>query len=205
MPTKLKDAALRHLFNMIHDFKTIAVHAESKITHYGLCKDSKAPVHEMEWRINREMWASIKEVSHFNLGTALELMLKMILLRKNKELKRVHSLAELYDLIPEKEQKKLNSAFDEIFKKQKINFVAAITISQCASKPNDDPFASMKDGPKQANGSRLKKFFQNFDKNSRLWGKRYAWEDVEKKEWRYYIDDISAFTELIDRVMADAP
>ncbi len=204
MPTNMKAAELRHLYNMIHDFKTTAVHVESEIRRYDLCRDSKDPVPGMEWRMHRDVWASMKEVSHFNLGTALELMLKMILLRNEIPPKQRHHLTMLYDDIPEKDWKKLNSEFDEIFKAKPMKWVAVITEEKTAPKP-DDPFASMKDRPKRTDSSSLINFFQDFDNKARLWKKRYAWEDVEEKKWRYYLDDISAFTELIDRVMADIP
>lgn len=204
MSTNMKAAELRHLHNMVHDFKTAAVHVESEIRSYGLCRDSKAPVPGMEWRMNRDMWASMKEVSHFNLGTALELMLKMILVREKVPRKKGHRLAALYDEMPGKERKKLDSTFDEIFKTKPVSWVAFITQEKTAPRP-DDPFASMKERPKRTDGSSLMNFFRDFDDKARLWEKRYAWEDVEKNQWRYYLDDISAFTELIDRVTADTP
>ena len=85
-----------------------------------------------------------------------------------------------------------------------MEWVAVITLEKTAPKPND-PFASMKNRPKRTNGSSLINFFTDFDEKACLWKKRYASEAVENEEWRYYLDDISAFTELIDRVLADIP
>ena len=99
------EAHIQHIYNDIHEFKTAASHVESEIRSYGLCRDSQDPVPEMEWRTKRDMWASKKDVSHFNLGTALELMLKMILLRNKLPLGKIlhkfgpkerHYLAVLY-------------------------------------------------------------------------------------------------------------
>ena len=51
----------------------------------------------------------------------------------------------------------------------------------------------------------LRGFLEYLDKDVMIWEKRYTWEHAKKGCWRYYLDDISVFVELIDRVMSDIP
>ena len=107
MVVKLTRHAGRLLYNQIHDFKSTAVMVESEIKRLGLQPFSKAPVPSMRNRTHTETWTSMKSVSHFNLGTALELMLKLILLIAGKEFRKVHTLHSLYCDLPEEWQKRL--------------------------------------------------------------------------------------------------
>ena len=65
------------------DFKGAAEHVESEIRRLGILYDSWEEMLGTEGRIHHEMWVSYKTVSHFNIGTALELMLKLILHLQN--------------------------------------------------------------------------------------------------------------------------
>jgi len=79
-------AAFRLLYDNIHDFKTTAMHVDSEIRRLGVRDDGDDAVQGMGGRTHREMWESMKAVSHFNLGTALELMLKLLLFLNNVDL-----------------------------------------------------------------------------------------------------------------------
>ena len=112
----MERAAYRLFYDNIHDFKTTAVHVESELARHGIRSDGDDPVAGMKGRTHRDMWASMKTVSHFNLATALELMLKLLLFLNNVPLERIpkgrrHLLTRLHDEIPEKYQKQLESTF----------------------------------------------------------------------------------------------
>ena len=79
-------AGFRLLYDNIHNFKTTAMHVDSEIRRLGLLNDGDDAVQGTEGGPRGEMWESMKAVSHFNLGTALELMLKLLLLPNNVEL-----------------------------------------------------------------------------------------------------------------------
>ena len=64
-------AAYRLFYDNIHDFNTAAMHVDSKIRGLGVRDDGDEPVPEMGGRTHRDMWESMKAVSHFYLGTAL--------------------------------------------------------------------------------------------------------------------------------------
>ena len=70
--------------------------------------------------------ASMKEVSHFNLGTALELMLKAILLSEGTDPEKSHRLTVLYKSLKTESQDRLNSTFDEIFKNKPMQWVCPL-------------------------------------------------------------------------------
>ena len=114
----MERAAYRLLYDNIHDFKTTAMHVESEIVRCGICSDSEDPVPGMGGRTHVDMWVSMKTVSHFNLGTALELMLKLLLCLNNVSLSNVtskprhrHFLSKLHVALPKKFQNQLESTF----------------------------------------------------------------------------------------------
>ena len=158
------DAHIQYLCQMIHVFKNTASHV-----------DSESMKHD-----DIDIRAAMKAVSHFNLGTALELMLKMIILRKGIEPDETHMLNKLYYDLPEENRKELDFTFDEIFKRKPMEWKSVITLDKSEPKPKDNPFASMEARPKRTNGSSLINFFEDFDKLARLSVKRYEHEDIEK-------------------------
>ena len=83
-------AAFRLLYDNIHDFKTTAMYVDSEIRRLGVRDEGDDAVQGMGGRTHREMWESMKAVSHFNLGTALELMLKLLLFLNNMEVEDAH-------------------------------------------------------------------------------------------------------------------
>ncbi|MXW23498.1 MAG: HEPN domain-containing protein [Chloroflexi bacterium] len=106
--------ALRLLYDNVHDFKTTATLVEADIGRWGIRHDSDEPVPGAKGRRHREMWVSMKSVSHFNVGIAIELLLKMLLILKGIEYKKNHSLVELHDLIPARCQSQLQTVYADV-------------------------------------------------------------------------------------------
>ena len=100
------------LYDSIHDFKRTASNIENEITRLGIRHNSLETVSGMENRKHHDMWISLKAVSHFNLGIALELMLKMILTLNGISFANKHSLVYLHDKIPDKFRRKLQAVYD---------------------------------------------------------------------------------------------
>ena len=101
----MEKAAYHLLYDSIHDFKKTALLVEEEIKRRGIRNDSSDTVPGMNGRKHHDMWVSMKAVSHFNLGTALELMLKLLLFLNKVPPKKVpksqrHRLTMLYDAIP---------------------------------------------------------------------------------------------------------
>ena len=187
-------SAYRLFYDSIHDFKTIAVHVESEIRRHGILSDSEA-VSGMKGRKHHDMWVSMKTVSHFNLGIALESMLKLLLFLKKIRIPHHHKLAELHDAVPLKIQKQLEATYQDsrTVLPQGYKLVAFIN----AATP------TVPAGPPARDILSLRGFLEYLDEDVMLWQKRYSWELVDKGRWRHYLSDIAVFVELIERVMRD--
>ena len=188
--------AYRLLYDNIHDFKTTAMHVESEIRSHDISRDGNDTVPDMKGRTHHDMWVSMKTVSHFNLGIALESMLKLLLFLNKIPMPRHHFLAKLHDAIPVKCQKQLESTYQasRSVLPEGYKLIPFINTASPTSAPT---------GPPNRDISSLKGFFEYFDEDVILWQKRYSWELIEERRWRHYLSDISVFVELINRVMQD--
>ena len=180
------------LYDSIHDFKHAAVLVESEIRRLGIRYHSDDLVQGMNGRKHHDSWVSMKAVSHFNLGTALELMLKLLLLRSGKST-HGHKLAKLYGKLKEPDQEQLDSKYRP-FQNGSARLAWLIFNS-----PESEP------PPETRNINRLKGLFEYLDQEVIISKKRYSWEQARDNEWRYYLDDITVIVEFIDRVMNDLP
>ena len=153
----------------------------------------------MEGRTHHEVWVSMKTVSHFNLGVALELMLKLLLFCNNGTVPKNHSLTELYDELPAQDRQKLDSIHGAIFRTSREKFDMMVFVSR------ESQTAELPPEPPSRRDYSLRGYFEYFDQDFRLWEKRYSWERVRDGKWRHYLIDISAVVELINRVMRDNP
>lgn len=182
------------LYDSIHDFKTTAVKVESEIQRYGIRDYRSDVVPGMGGRTHHDMWESMKTVSHFNLATALELMLKLVLFLNKNSIPRSHKLTELYDTMPEKIQKQLETTFQASKSVVSDGFELIVYIN--TASPELKP-----DTPLNRDISNLRGFFEYLDKDVKIWLKRYSWQLVGHGRHRHYLSDISVFVALIDRVM----
>ena len=184
-------SAYRLLYDNIHDFKATAAHVDSEIRRLGIRPNDHDAVPGMEGRTHHEMWVSMKTVSHFNLGIALELMLKLLLFLNKIPFPHSHFLCQLHNAIPAKYQRQLESTFQEsrsvlASDPELIAFINTAKTSPPPTRP-----------PKNREISSLRGIFEYFDKDVILWQKRYSWELVGEKRWRHYLNDISIIVELI--------
>ena len=190
--------AYRLFYDNIHDFKTAAVLMESKIRRLRIRRDSSKVVRRGHGCTHHDMWVSMKTVSHFNLGTGLELMLKLYLSRHNRPMPREHDLAKLYTALPDHAQEELERIYQdsrEAFP-DGYELVAYVHTFGHESTPSDPPNRDI---------SNLNGLFKYLDEDVLVSQKRYSWELAEKGRWRHYISDISVLVELINRVMSEIP
>ena len=193
-------AAYRLFYDNIHDFKTTAMHVDSQIRRFGIRDDSDDPVPGMGVRTHRDMWESMKAVSHFNLGTALELLLKLLLFLNNVPLKKIpqrqrHLLTKLHGAIPPKCQTQLESTYQASRSVLPDGYSLIAWINTASPTPSTQPHLPNRDI------TTLTGFFEYLDEDVMLWLKRYSWELVDQERPRHYLSDISVFVELINRVM----
>lgn len=196
--------AIRLLYDNIIDFKGAAEHVESEIVRLGLLYNSWEEVPDTDGRIHHEMWISYKTVSHFNIGTALELMLKLILHLHNIPWCDIpkserHSLTRLYAKIPKEHRDQLEIKYRATGRglPEGLGFAGFI------NRPRGAP------GPEYSSPKRkvyrLEGLFEYLDNNTKLWKTRYSWELMKERKWRYYMEDISVLSNLIDRVLREIP
>ena len=89
-----------HLHSSVYDYESTAILVESEIKRLGIRHDSKGYIPSMKSRRYVDAWLSIKAVSHFNLGTSPELMLKIIMVNTGEDIQHTHTLVSLYDSLP---------------------------------------------------------------------------------------------------------
>ena len=200
----MKPAAYRLLYDNIHDFKNVAIHVESEIERYGLRADNFDTVPGANGQTHHEMWLSMKAVSHFNLGTALELMLKLLLRIYEVSESDIpsgrdgHSLSKLYGAVPGEYQRQLDSTYRQCRRMLPELPTLVSFINTASTTPPSPPSR-----PPTRGVVTLKGFFEYLDEDAMLRLKRYSWEAVDRGSWHHYLSDISVFTEFIDRVMRD--
>ena len=183
-----------HLFNCIQDFANAATTAEEEIERLDLLYNSRAAVPGMNGRIHYGMWESMKTVSHFNLGIALELMLKLLLILNDKGYDHIHGLSDLHDALPPLVQQELESTF----RNSPRGLQGGVEVRALITKPPPAP-----PSPLTRDLSTLKDFFKYFDEDVRLSLMRYSHELIEQREWRHYLSNISLFVEVINQVLGN--
>ena len=183
----------RLLYDSVIDFKRAAVLVEAEIGRHNIRYDSDHVVQGMSGRKHHDTWVSMKAVSHFNLGTALELLLKLLLVRSGGAAPSSHELAKLHDALSEKDRKELESKY-RASRRESSNF-ALLMFNNSESEPPPDT----------RNINSLRGFLEYLDRDVMVSKKRYSWEHARDGVWRYYLGDITVFVELIDRVMKDIP
>ena len=196
-----KISAARLLYDNVHDFKSAAQHVESEIRRLGICYNGWETVPAMEGRTHHEAWVSLKTVSHFNLGTALELMLKLMLSLDDVPIDDIprgqrHSLVHLYDKLPDQHQLEVKYRACRRANNE-MKFVAFF------GKLTDEAELEYRSPGTQV--IYLRGLFEYLDEIAKLWKMRYSWELMRDKKWRYYLNDISILIDLINSVMSEIP
>lgn len=187
--------ALRLLYDNVHDFKTTATLVEADIGRWGIRHDSDEPVPGAKGRRHREMWVSMKSVSHFNVGIAIELLLKMLLILNGITYEKNHSLVELHDLIPARYQSQLQTVYADV--KRSVGGFELVAFINWDTEDSDDlPVLENRDV------DTVRGIFEYLDHDLMVSKKRYSWELIGTGQWRHYLTDLSVLTGMIDRVMA---
>ncbi|MCY4131791.1 MAG: hypothetical protein OXF39_03995 [Nitrospira sp.] len=188
------DMAFKHLFDCIQDFTNVVCFLEMEIERLGLRNDSHDPVPDMNGRTHRGMWMSVMTVAHFNLGIALELMLKLLLWGNGKGNPWGHELSPLYCLLPSSVRQELESTYQDSRSALSEGYGL---VGFCTKPPPPPPL------PQNRNLATLKDFFEYFDQDVRLSGMRYSYELIEQQKVRQYLENLSVFTTFLDRVMGN--
>ncbi|MCY4261854.1 MAG: hypothetical protein OXC97_00815 [Candidatus Dadabacteria bacterium] len=140
------------------------------------------------WIIH-DIWESLKTASHFNFGIAFELRMKSILkLNVNQEqnLKIGHNLEKIYSLISSEIWQELEDIFTREVRRNSLHLSAFVRSKYEYADP-----------PPNRNLNDLKDFCIYFDKDMKLWLKRYSWEDLSEKTHVHYFEDLSPLINFV--------
>ena len=191
--------ALDLLIGNVQDFANAAILTEEVITSYDLRENSRDVVEGTDGRTHHEMWGSLKTVSHYNLGIALELLIKLLLFLNGKAIPQGHVLTTLHDDLYLPVQQQLEATFQDI--KQGLSgggyeLIVFITVPPSEPPPEYPPSLNR-------DLSSLRKYFEYFDQDVRLSVKRYSYEFVEEHQCRHYLSDLTLFIQLIKHVIGN--
>ena len=195
-PAKINDANYRLLIGNIIDFKETALMVEQSIPKLHTTDETHNITMKMDERDWVDEWMSKKTVSHFNLGIALELTLKFLLLSNDKDYRRGHGLTALYDLLPEPVQRQLESTYQASIRDLPGGLKPVAVIK----------FPPLKQ-PRLRNRPilTLRAFFEYFDQVVKLSEKRFAWEQAQLQRSHHYLSNLTLFIELIEHVLGNIP
>ena len=122
----------------IFDFTNTALWVEKEIESHRASDNKFDLTMTVDGRTPGTKWASMKTVSHFNLGIALELMLKYLLLRNNGDYDPIHPLTALHDDLPPPVQERLESTYQDILSGGMFDLVALVRQPLSKQPPLDN-------------------------------------------------------------------
>ena len=189
-------AAYRVMSVMVLRFKEVATALEAEIRRYQReqgqpqAVDDSYPVASLKRGIPTDAVIATKAVSHFNLGTSLELMFKLLLSYENKKVPEMHSLRSLYNQLSAAWQRKVLSCYNKA-KEGKLECL------HVAIQKQDSVGA----GPSGKAIKNWQELLSCFDDDIKLSTHRYSWEQMGDGHWVQFMDDITVITDTIDLVM----
>ena len=192
-PVPITGQQYRRLVADARAFSQAARLIEGELRRLGVRPGDTAPLGGSTGWPRHEVWESLKSASHFNFGVAFELRMKCLLslldVARNTG-PTGHSLAKLYEQLPDKYAKRLEDLYQEVLHHEPIGLEAFVntTTPRTPSAP----------GNREVNT--LRGFCRYLDRDVRLWEKRYAHENVSKHVWRHYVADLDVLVALLDKI-----
>ena len=195
---QLDAGACRIMYFMVHRFKEVAMMAETEIAKYqdthslSRSNDNEHPITSLKGGIPMDGLLATKAVSHFNLGTSLELLFKLILAIEGKQRPKKHPLRFLFDQLSTNWQRKVLSSYNHARQGKPECLIVATQIgdSSTGAQPTGGKIDS------------LRGFLDCLDSDVSVSKQRYIYEPIHSGEWVQFLDDISVFTNMIDRIMS---
>ena len=174
------------VYYTIQDFAWAAQWAESEIKRLDSAADRRAPSAADDPVRFGDTFLSLKTVSHFNLGVAIELLLKY-LLRWESHVPRGHGLRELYATLPKSQRDVLEALYHDV-----MPDILTVTILTLSPNPKiEAPEGRLLDS--------LSAFLEYFDTDMDLATMRYVYERFDGDGFAQYLPDLSPFLEFIKR------
>lgn len=183
----------RKLIGDARAFRQAAESTEHQIVRLNINPGDLSPIGMATSWPAHNVWESLKTVSHFNLGIALELRLKCFLWLLEMDPGNIHSFVELYDKLCLADSD-IAESLERMFE-QTTNDHPFSLLAFCLSTDKDTP----PERPHNYSVNTLRGFFAYLDEEVGLSTKRYAWENAAKHHhWHHYLDRLEALFTFFD-------
>ena len=174
-------------------FRQSAWLVEREIGRLGAKPSETAPLGGAAGWPSQTVWEALKTASHFNLGIAFELRIKCLLhLADVKPYSGTdgHRLGMLYGQLPSPVPKRLEGLYQKSLNGRALMLTAFLN----AGTPDTPP------RPPNTELKTLHEWCIYFDKEMRLWEKRYSWEAVSEGVWRHYVENLDPLLSFVDKI-----
>lgn len=175
------------MYYTIQDFARVAEWAESEIKRLDDAEDRRAPRSERDPVRFGDTFLSLKTVSHFNLGIAIELLLKYFLRWEAQDVPRRHPMRDLYAALPESQRDALEALYHTV-----MPDTLAETIVTLSPYPKGD-------APRGRRIHSFSAFLEYLDADMGIAKMRYVYESFDGDGFAHYLPDISPFLEFVRR------
>lgn len=175
------------MYYTIQDFARAAEWAESEIKRLDDAAVRREPRSDGDPVQFGDTFISLKTVSHFNLGIAMELLLKYFLRWEALPVPRRHPMKDLYAALPKSQRDALEALYHSVMPDTLTENVMTLS-----------PYPKGK-APLGRRIHSLSAFFEYLDADMDVAKMRYAYESFDRDGFAHYLPDISPFLEFIRR------
>ena len=175
------------VYYTIQDFARAAEWAESEIKRLDDAEDRRTSGSAGDPVRFGDTFLSWKTVSHFNLGIAIELLLKYFLRWEAQDVPRRHPMTDLYAALPESQRDALETLYQAV-----MPDTLAETIVTLSPYPKGD-------APRGRRIHTFSAFLEYLDADMGIAKMRYVYESFDGDGFAHYLPDISPFLEFVRR------
>ena len=175
------------MYCTVQDFARAAEWAESEIKRLDTLEQQRAPRSANDPVKFGDTFLSLKTVSHFNLGIAIELLLKYFLRWEAQPVPRRHPMRDLYAALPESQRDALEALYQAVMPDALVEHVVTLSPYPSATAPQGRRIHS------------LSAFLDYLDEDMGIAKIRYVYESFDGDGFAHYLPDISPFLEFVRR------
>ena len=175
------------MYYTIQDFARAAKWAESEIERLDSAESRRVPRSDRDPVKFGDTFLSLKAVSQFNLGIAIELLLKYFLRWEAQSIPRRHPMKALYDALPDFQRDALEALYDAVMPDALAETVVSLSPYPKGQAPRGRPIQS------------LSAFLEYLDTDMGVARMRYVHERFDDDGFAHYLPDISPFLEFVRR------
>ena len=175
------------MYYTIQDFARAAEWAESEIKRLDDADDRRAPRSARDPVKFGDTFLSLKAVSHFNLGIAMELLLKYFLRWEARPVPHRHPMRDLYAALPKSQRDALEALYQSV-----MPDILTENVTTLSPYPKSE-------APLGRRIHSLSAFLEYLDADMDVAKMRYVYENFDGDGFAHYLPDVSPFLEFIRR------